>query len=84
MKSKIWRHNNCAGPDRCRNPGNFPERTKSFAPESYPAARRNPQMRLIETLLTRTLATLNERRELCRQMLGDAMPEPEKLQGVLA
>ncbi|HLH93443.1 MAG TPA: hypothetical protein VKX28_33880 [Xanthobacteraceae bacterium] len=42
------------------------------------------QAERIETTLTSALAILNERRELCRQLLQDAVNEPGRLEGILA
>ena len=41
------------------------------------------QSERIEDTLGSALAMLNERRELCRQMLGDGIPEAEMLQAIL-
>ena len=42
------------------------------------------QAERIEYVLTSALAHLNERRELCRQLLDDGMSDPGRLQAILA
>jgi two-component system chemotaxis response regulator CheB len=42
------------------------------------------QAERIETLLTGALAALNERRELCRQLMADGMSNAARLEAIMA